>query len=53
MGRFDEHRVVTVTDSWQLETFDGKGEVVIVGIVNNEPKIRIDYMIMDQEEIIL
>jgi len=40
MGRFDEHRVVTVTDSWQLETFDGKGKVVIVGVVNNEPKFR-------------
>jgi hypothetical protein len=39
MGWFDEYGVVTVADGRQLEALNGKGKVVVVRIVHNEPVV--------------
>ena len=39
MWRFNISSIVAGTGRWQLECFNGKGEVLIIGVIDKEPVV--------------
>ena len=38
--RLNEGAIVAGTTCWQLESLDGKGEILVVGVVHQEPVVE-------------